>query len=84
MYVSLLLRIVAWATLRAWNSWAPSMRRRPARRPLAEPGGGRQSLDGSILRWLPRAPQPLSTNMLLRDEPDHGRLRHLVDRAFRR
>jgi cytochrome P450 len=37
----------------------------------------------SIVRWLPRTLQPLSTNMLLRDEPDHGRLRHLVDRAFR-
>lgn len=38
---------------------------------------------GSIIRWLPRALQPLSTNMLIRDEPDHRRLRHLVDRAFR-
>jgi cytochrome P450 len=37
----------------------------------------------AILRWLPRALQPLATNMLLRDEPDHRRLRHLVDRAFR-
>ncbi len=37
----------------------------------------------SILRWLPRTLQPLSTNMLMRDEPDHRRLRHLVDRAFR-
>src|SRR5215468_5862808 len=38
---------------------------------------------GSILRWLPRTLQPLSTNMLIRDEPDHRRLRHLVERAFR-
>jgi cytochrome P450 len=38
---------------------------------------------GSFIRWLPRTLQPLSTNMLLRDEPDHRRLRHLVDRAFR-
>ena len=38
---------------------------------------------GALLRWLPRTLQPLSTNMLLRDEPDHRRLRHLVDRAFR-
>ena len=37
----------------------------------------------SLLRWLPRTLQPLSTNMLLRDEPDHRRLRHLVERAFR-
>jgi cytochrome P450 len=38
---------------------------------------------GSLLRWLPRNLQPVTTNMLLRDEPDHRRLRHLVDRAFR-
>jgi len=37
----------------------------------------------SFIRWLPRTLQPLSTNMLLRDEPDHRRLRHLVERAFR-
>jgi cytochrome P450 len=38
---------------------------------------------GSLLRWLPRNLQPVTANMLLRDEPDHRRLRHLVDRAFR-
>ena len=37
----------------------------------------------SILSWLPRTLQPLSTNMVIRDEPDHRRLRHLVERAFR-
>jgi cytochrome P450 len=37
----------------------------------------------ALIRWLPRTLQPLSTNMLLRDEPDHRRLRHLVERAFR-
>jgi cytochrome P450 len=37
---------------------------------------------GALLRWLPRTVQPLATNMLLRDEPDHRRLRGLVDRAF--
>jgi hypothetical protein len=36
----------------------------------------------TVLRWLPRTLQPLTTNMLLRDEPDHRRLRSLVDRAF--
>ena len=36
----------------------------------------------AVLRWLPRTLQPLSSNMLLRDEPDHRRLRSLVDRAF--
>jgi cytochrome P450 len=37
---------------------------------------------GTLLRWLPRTLQPLAANMLLRDEPDHRRLRSLVDRAF--
>src|SRR5262249_21869883 len=38
---------------------------------------------GWLLRWLPQTLQPLTTNMLLRDEPDPRRLRHLVERAFR-
>jgi cytochrome P450 len=37
-----------------------------------------------ILRWLPRSLQPIGTNMLLRDPPDHRRLRSLVDQAFQR
>lgn len=37
---------------------------------------------GTLLRWLPRTLRPIATNMLLRDEPDHRRLRGLVDRAF--
>jgi cytochrome P450 len=32
---------------------------------------------------MPRTLRPLSSNLLLRDEPDHGRLRRLVERAFR-
>jgi cytochrome P450 len=39
---------------------------------------------GRIVRWLPGALKPLATNMLLRDPPDHRRLRSLVDQAFRR
>ena len=39
---------------------------------------------GAILRWLPRSLKPLATNMLLRDPPDHRRLRSLVDQAFQR
>jgi cytochrome P450 len=39
---------------------------------------------GRIVRWLPRSLKPLATNMLLRDPPDHRRLRALVDQAFQR
>jgi cytochrome P450 len=39
---------------------------------------------GLILRWLPRSLRPLTTQMLIRDEPDHRRLRSLVDQAFQR
>jgi cytochrome P450 len=37
-----------------------------------------------ILRWLPRALKPLTTHMLICDEPDHRRLRALVEQAFQR
>lgn len=37
---------------------------------------------GAVFRCLPRSLQPLATNMLLRDEPDHRRLRSLVEQAF--
>jgi cytochrome P450 len=37
-----------------------------------------------LLRWLPRSVRPITTHMLLRDEPDHRRLRGLVERAFLR
>ncbi len=53
------------------------------RRFVQSPATAGNRVMGSIIRWLPRTLQPLSTNMLLRDEPDHRRLRHLVDRAFR-
>ncbi|WP_169054155.1 cytochrome P450 [Nitratireductor sp. XY-223] len=34
--------------------------------------------------WMPRTMRLLANNMLLKDEPDHRRLRKLVDRAFQR
>src|SRR5262245_55345056 len=37
-----------------------------------------------VMRWLPRTLKPLTTHMLLRDPPDHRRLRSLVDQAFQR
>src|SRR5262245_14836042 len=37
-----------------------------------------------FLRWLPRSLRPLTTHMLIRDEPDHRRLRGLVEQAFLR
>lgn len=32
--------------------------------------------------WMPRSLKLLTNNMLLKDEPDHRRLRKLVDQAF--
>lgn len=34
--------------------------------------------------WMPRSFRLLANNMLLKDEPDHRRLRKLVDQAFQR
>jgi len=34
--------------------------------------------------WMPRSIKLLTNNMLLKDEPDHRRLRKLVDQAFQR
>lgn len=34
--------------------------------------------------WLPKSIKALANNMLQKDEPDHRRLRHLVDKAFAR
>jgi cytochrome P450 len=56
---------------------------RDHRRFVQSPASAGSRWMSTILRWLPRTLQPLSTNMLLRDEPDHRRLRHLVERAFR-
>jgi len=39
---------------------------------------------GGMQWWMPRSLRPLTNSMLLRDEPDHRRLRKLVDRAFAR
>ncbi len=34
--------------------------------------------------WMPRSFRTLANNMLTNDEPDHTRLRSIVDEAFRR
>src|ERR1700742_3108860 len=34
--------------------------------------------------WMPKLVQTLASNMLSTDEPDHTRLRSIVDEAFRR
>jgi cytochrome P450 len=39
---------------------------------------------GRIVRWLPRKLRPLTAQMLIVDEPDHRRLRRLVEQAFAR
>ena len=45
---------------------------------------GKPGAVGGLQWWMPRSLQPLTNNMLLKDEPDHRRLRKLVDRAFAR
>jgi cytochrome P450 len=43
--------------------------------------------DGSVAGlqwWMPNIVRTLADNMLTTDEPDHGRLRSIVDEAFRR
>jgi cytochrome P450 len=43
--------------------------------------------DGSVAGfqwWMPKIVRTLANNMLSTDEPDHGRLRGIVDEAFRR
>jgi cytochrome P450 len=51
---------------------------------VQNPATAGNRLMGGIVRWLPRDLRPLATNMLLRDQPDHRRLRSLVDQAFQR
>ncbi|WP_162653067.1 cytochrome P450 [Lentilitoribacter sp. Alg239-R112] len=43
--------------------------------------------DGSVVGmrwWMPRVIQLLASNMLTMDQPEHERLRHIVDQAFRK
>lgn len=47
---------------------------------LRKKGGGVTGLQW----WMPKTIRLLANNMLTMDEPDHSRLRHLVDRVFRR
>jgi cytochrome P450 len=43
-----------------------------------------KTLLSAILRWLPRILRVFSDNMLAHDNPDHRRLRRLVEQAFSR
>ncbi len=38
----------------------------------------------TLRRWLPKTLRPLTRQMLIMDEPDHRRLRRLVEQAFQR
>jgi cytochrome P450 len=38
----------------------------------------------TLRRWLPKSLRPLTRQMLIMDEPDHRRLRRLVEQAFMR
>ena len=51
---------------------------------LQNPAAAGHRWMGLLLRWLPRSLRPVTTQMLIRDEPDHRRLRGLVDQAFQR
>jgi cytochrome P450 len=51
---------------------------------LNNPAGAGKGATPLIMRWLTLAFRPMTTQMLLRDEPDHRRLRGLVERAFLR
>ncbi len=44
---------------------------------------GKSGVDG-MRWWMPHSLKLLTNNMLLKDEPDHRRLRKLVDQAFQR
>jgi cytochrome P450 len=57
---------------------------RDHRRFLQNPAAAGHRWMGSLVRWLPRSLKPLTRQMLLRDEPDHRRLRSLVEQAFQR
>jgi cytochrome P450 len=57
---------------------------RDHRRFLQNPAAAGHRWMGSLVRWLPRSLKPLTRQMLIRDEPDHRRLRSLVEQAFAR
>ncbi|MGH6972646.1 MAG: cytochrome P450 [Caulobacteraceae bacterium] len=51
---------------------------------VQEPKHAGKSRLAGLQWWMPRSLQLMANNMLMKDEPDHRRLRRLVDRAFAR
>ncbi len=51
---------------------------------VREPHSAGQRRRANLPWWFPRSMQPLAESMINRDEPDHRRLRSLVDQAFQR
>jgi len=57
---------------------------RDHRRFVQNPATAGNRFVARLIRWLPRGLRPVASHMLLKDEPDHRRLRNLVNQAFQR
>lgn len=51
---------------------------------VMDPANAGKTFVAGMKWWMPKAIRVLADNMLLKDEPDHRRLRKLVDQAFQR
>jgi cytochrome P450 PksS len=75
--VRLSLRRTAWLIARYDDALAVLRDPRFIKSPSSTQGAG-----AGLLRWMPATMRALSRNMLDLDEPDHRRLRELVQKAF--